>query len=226
MTPSPVLSRDMHVNSTFSGGRNTIAENIAAAERIGLKELACVEQVRADTRWIPAYVAAVREGRGQTAVVLHCAVEAKILDTYGCLDLPAELEGVDAVYAVSDQAPSPDGPMHPRSTRARIEEGELDPGMVLRWLVNGTAAALGHHDHVVIARLFSVLPGLGLQEGDVPLDLIDALALAAAEAGSQIEVNEHRHCPTGRTLRPFLLHGVPLLPSSGGVYMSSPGALA
>ncbi len=107
----PALTQDMHVSSTFSGGRTTIEENIAEAERIGLTELACVEHVRADTTWIPAYVAAVREGRQGTAIVLHCAVEARIMDAYGCLDLPPGLEGVDAVYAASDQAPSPDGPM-------------------------------------------------------------------------------------------------------------------
>ena len=46
----PALTQDMHAYSTFSGGRNTIAENIAEAERLGITELACVEQVRADTR--------------------------------------------------------------------------------------------------------------------------------------------------------------------------------
>ncbi len=206
---SQLPEQDMHVSSTFSGAGNTIAENIATAERIGLTELACVEQVRADTTWIPAYVAAVQEAGEQTAIVLHCAVEARILDAYGCLDLPPELEGIDAVYAVSHHAPSPDGPMSPRSTRERIGEGRLDPRMVLRWLVDGTAAALGHHEHVVIAHLFSVLAELGLEEGDVPLDLVGGLALAAAEAGAQIEVNEGWRYPTMRTLGPFLRHGAP-----------------
>lgn len=129
--PEPAPTQDMHVYSTFSDGKNTIEENVAEAERIGLTELACVDHVRADTGWLPAYVAAVREGREQTPLVLRCAVEAKILDIYGCLDLPDELEGVDAVYAASDQAPSPDGPLNPRSTRERIETGDLDADLVL-----------------------------------------------------------------------------------------------
>lgn len=211
----PVLTQDMHVYSTFSDGKNTIEENVAEAERIGLTELACVDHVRADTEWIPAYVAAVRESREQTPIVLHCAVEAKILDIYGCLDLPAELEGIDAVYAVGHQAPSPDGPMNPRSTRERIEAGELDPQMVLRWIVTGTAAALRRHKHVVIAHLFSVLPKLGLEEEEVPPDLVDSLAVAAAESNARIVVDEHWKCPAARTLRPFLRHGVPLLLSTG-----------
>jgi putative hydrolase len=207
----PALTQDMHVHSTFSGGANTIEENVAEAERIGLTELACVEHVRGDTRWIPAYVAAVSDSRKRTPVVLRCAVETKVLDIYGCLDLPDELNGVDAVYAASHQAPSPDGPMNPRSTRERIEAGELDPQMVLRWIVGGTVAALRHHEHLVIAHLFSVLPVLGLDERDVSPDLIDSLAIAAAESDARIVVDEHRRCPTARTLRAFLRHGVPLL---------------
>lgn len=210
------LTQDMHVHSTFSDGANTIEENVAEAERIGLTELACVEQVRGDTKWIPAYVAAIRDSRKRTPIVLRCAVEAKILDTYGCLDLPAELDGIDAVYAASHQAPSPDGPLNPRSTRERIEAGELDPQMVLRWIVSGTVAAVSHHEHLVMAHLFSVLPELGLEEGEVSSDLIDSLAIAAAESDARIVVDEHWRCPAVRTLRPFLRHGVPLLLGSGG----------
>jgi putative hydrolase len=211
----PVLTRDMHVHSTFSGGANTIEENVAEAERIGLSEIACVEQVRGDTKWVPAYVAAVRDSRKRTPIVLRCAVEAKILDIYGRLDLPAKLDGIDAVYAASHQAPSPDGPMNPRSTCERIAAGELDPQMVLRWIVSATIAAVCHHEHLVIAHLFSVLPKLGLDERDVSPELLDLVAVAAAESEARVVVDEHWRCPAVRTLRPFLQHGVPLLLGSG-----------
>jgi putative hydrolase len=211
----PAFSQDMHVRSTFSGGANTIEENVAEAERMGLSEIACVEQVRADTKWIPAYVAAVRDSRKRTPIVLRCAVEAKILDIYGCLDLPDKLDGIDEVYAASHQAPSPDGPMNPRSTRERIEAGELDPQMVLRWIVGGTVAAVSRHERLVIAHLFSVLPKLGLAEGEISPALVDSLAIAAAESNARVVVDEHWRCPAVRTLRPFLRHGVPLSLGSG-----------
>jgi putative hydrolase len=208
------LTRDMHVYSTYSDGQNTIEEIVAEAERLGLTELVFADHVRFDSRWVADYVAAVRNCSEQTSVVLHCAVEAKILDIDGHLDLPHRLTGVEAVYAVSHQAPSPDGPMNPRSTRERLELGELDPQVILNWMVAGTAAALQRHQHVVIAHLFSALPSLGLDENDVPLELVDSLAIAAAESGAEIVVDELRRCPAARTLRPFLRHDVPLLPAT------------
>jgi putative hydrolase len=210
-----VLIQDMHVYSAFSDGQNTIEENVAEAERLGLAEITFADHVRSDSKWVPAYVAAVRECREQTPVVLHCALETKILDVYGRLDLPRGPMGVDAVYVVGDQAPSPDGPMNPRSTCERIEAGELDPQMILRWMVKGTTAALHNCEHVVIAHLFSALPSLGLEERDVPPELVDSLAIAAAESDARIVVDERRRCPTARTLRPFLRHGVPVLLGTG-----------
>jgi len=210
-----VLIQDMHVYSTFSDGQNTIEENVAEAERLGLAELVFADHVRSDSKWVPAYVAAVRECREQTPVALHCAVEVSILDVYGRLDLPRGPMGVDAVYVVCHQAPSPDGPMNPRSTCERIEAGELDPQMILRWMVKGTAAALHEHEHVVFAHPFSALPSLGLEERDVPPELVDSLAIAAAESDARIVVDERRRCPTARTLRPFLRHGVPVLLGTG-----------
>ena len=49
---------DNHVHSTFSDGKGTIAENIAAAEAVGLKRLVCVDHVRLDTTYVPEFVAA------------------------------------------------------------------------------------------------------------------------------------------------------------------------
>jgi putative hydrolase len=210
-----VLTQDMHVYSTFSDGQNTVEENVAEAERLSLTEITFADHVRSGSKWLSDYVAAVRRCGEQTSVVLRCAVEAKILDIYGRLDVPRELAGVDAVYVVGHQAPSPDGPMNPRSTRERIEAGELDPQMILHWMVAGTAAALHRHEHVVIGHLFSALPMLGLNEGDVPLEQIDALAIAAVESNARILVDERRRCPAPRSLRPFLRHGVPLLLGTG-----------
>ena len=102
---------DMHVHSTFSDGRDRLEDNVAEAEALGLTALGCVDHVRADTGWVPGYVAAVHALRPQTGVELRCGIEAKLLDTTGALDLPAGIDGVDAIYAADHQVPLPSGPV-------------------------------------------------------------------------------------------------------------------
>jgi putative hydrolase len=208
------LTQDMHVHSTFSDGKNTIAENVAEAERVGLTEMTCVDHVRSDTTWVPDFVAAVREANARTSIDLHCAVEAKILDTRGALDLPPHLEGIDAVYAADHQVPSLEGPLNPRTVREEIEAGGLDPQAVLAWIVEATAATVRLRGDVVIAHLFSVLPKIGLAEADVPPGLIESLADTASECGARIEVDERWKCPSIETLRPFRRRDVPVLLST------------
>jgi putative hydrolase len=67
---------------------------------------------------------------------------------------------------------------------------------------------------VVIAHLFSVLPKLGLSESDVPEELLDQLAAITARSDAKIEISERWSCPSARTLRPFLDHGVPIVLST------------
>jgi putative hydrolase len=206
--------QDMHVHSTFSDGRDPIEANVAEAEALGLTQLTCVDHVRADTRWVPDYLAAVRRIDGGTDVELRCGIEAKLLDTAGALDLPAGIEGVDAVYAADHQVPFSDGPHHPRDVRARLERGDLTAEEVIGAILTATAKALDRSQTVVIAHFLSVLPKLGLEEADVPADMLDALAAETARTGQQIEISERWRCPSASTLRPFARRGVPILLST------------
>jgi len=201
---------DLHVHSTFSDGRGTIEENIAAAEALGLGTLGCVDHVRVDTDWVPAYVEAVQLARGGTAVELRCGIEAKLLDTTGALDLPGGIDGIDAIYAADHQVPLADGPTHPREVRERIAGGDLDPAVVIDAILTSTARALDRPQRVVIAHFLSILPKIGLTEADVPLEGLERLAAEAARTGQEIEVSERWRCPSAATLRPFLRHGVPI----------------
>ena len=205
------VRQDMHVHSTFSDGRNTIEENVVEAERLGLLELTCVDHVRVDTDWVADYVAAVRRVNATTSVVLSCAVEAKLLDTAGNLDLPSDLTGVDAIYIADHQVPLTDGPHTPREIKGLMADGMLSVTDLLEAIVTSTANALRVHCPVVIAHLFSVLPKLGLSEDDVPQEMLEQLATVTAQTGARVEVSERWSCPSARTLRPFLRRGVPLL---------------
>ncbi len=206
--------QDMHVHSTFSDGRDPIEGNLAEAEALGLTQLTCVDHVRAGTPWVPEYLAAVRRIDGGTDVELRCGIEAKLLDTSGALDLPEGIDGVDAVYAADHQVPFADGPHHPRDVRARLERGELTADEVVGAILTATAMALDRPQTVVIAHFLSILPKLGLDEADVPADMLDALAAETARTGQQIEISERWRCPSAATLRPFARRGVPILLST------------
>ena len=206
--------QDMHVHSTFSDGRDTIEDNVAEAERLGLLELTCVDHVRAGTAWVADYVAAVRRVNATTPVRLRCAVEAKLMDTAGHLDLPPDLAGVDFIYAADHQVPLADGPHTPGAVSALVAAGALTAAEVIGAIVASTEAAVRRYPNVVIAHLFSILPKLGASEDDVPPALVEQLAEATAQAGAQIEVSERWSCPNARTLAPFQRHGVPILLST------------
>jgi putative hydrolase len=205
---------DMHVHSTFSDGADRLEDNIAEAEALGLTALGCVDHVRASTDWVPDYVAAVNRLRSDTAVELRCGIEAKLMDTTGALDLPVNLDGVDAIYAADHQVPLESGPTHPREVRERIAGGELEAADVIDALLTSTARALERPQRVVIAHFLSILPKIGLTEADVPLEGLERLAEATARTGQEIEISERWRCPSATTLRPFKARGVPIVLST------------
>ncbi len=199
---------DMHVHSTFSDGRDRIEDNIEECEALGLTALGCVDHVPVDTDWVPDYVAAVERLRGETAVELRCGIEAKLLDTGGALDLPAEIGGVDAIYVADHQVPLAEGPTHPREVRDRIAAGDLSAEAVVDAILTATRLSLDRPQHVVIAHFGSILPKIGLTEADLPAEGVERLAAEAARTGQEIEISERWRCPSAVTLRPFLRHGV------------------
>jgi putative hydrolase len=204
----------MHVHSTFSDGSGTLAENVIAAENAGLTTLTCVDHVREDTGWAPAFAEEVRSlGKG-TDLELRSGLEAKILDTSGELDLPADTGGVDRIYAADHRVPLDDGPADPAAVRLAIERGEMDPATVVESIVTATANAVARRPNLVIAHLFSVLPKIGLDETAVPEGSLQRLAAAAAENGASVEIDERWRCPSTRTLRAFHAAGVPILLST------------
>jgi putative hydrolase len=210
----PAPDQDMHVHSTYSDGAGTVAENVIAAERAGLKALTCVDHVREGTAWAPAFAEEVRRLAAETEVELRSGLEAKILDTTGELDLPEDTGGVDRVYAADHRVPLEDGPAEPEAVRLAIQLGERDVTAVLESIVTATANAAARWPEVVIAHLFSVLPKIGLDESAVPEESLESLARAAADAGALVEIDERWRCPSARTLRAFRAAGVPILLST------------
>jgi putative hydrolase len=212
-----MLLEDHHVHSTFSDGKSTLEENIAAAERQGLRHLGCVDHVRVDTTYVPGYVEAVRALRATTVLELSAGIEAKILDTGGRLDLPADgLDGVDRVYVADHQFPGRDGPQSPRTVKGWLESGEAREGDCIQALAEATIAAMrGWRRHqLVLAHLFSILPKVGLSEDRVPDTLLEKIAAVAADTGTIVEVSERWRCPSRRALEAMRAAGVAVVCST------------
>ncbi len=219
--PGPLavdLTQDVHVHGTFSDdATSTHAENIAAAAAQGLTLLRLVEHVRRSTTWVPDFVASVRREPVPDGLEVRLGVETKLLDAAGALDLPDDLTGIGTVLVADHQFPGPDGPWSPAETRHRLDDG-LAVGDALDLLVDGLVAAMSARPPGVtslqLAHCFSILPKVGLGEGDLTDAQLTRWAGAAARFGVLVEVNEKWACPGPRALRAAADAGVMLAPAT------------
>jgi putative hydrolase len=225
--PHSVLLGDFHVHSSWSDdARSSVEENIAAAAEIGLSELRLIDHVRQSTTWVPEFLSEVARQPARDGLSIYTGVEAKILNSSGALDLPADLivgaGGVDAVVIADHQFPGTDGPWSPDATRARLENGLAVPD-ALDLLISALVAAMGSVDSAQLAHCFSILPKIGLDEDQLGDDQLDAWAQAAARTGTLIEINEKWGCPSPRSIRAALAAGATVVASTDSHHASGVG---
>lgn len=210
---------DWHVHSTFSDDAvSTLEENVAAAAAAGLRDLRCVDHVRATTSWVPEFLRAVRGLAVPDGLRVHTGVEAKILDVAGSIDMPADLVvgegGVDAVLLADHQVPTPDGPWSPERTKDALRGG-LVAAQVLDWIVDGTVrSARSLSARAQIAHPFSVLPKIGLSEDSIDDHQLARWAAGLADAEALVEVNEKWACPGPRVMQALEEHQVRIVAST------------
>jgi putative hydrolase len=202
---SRLLEGDYHVHSTFSDdARSTLAENIAAAHRSGLRTVRLTDHVRASTAWVPEFVAAVAAEPVPDGLTVLTGVEAKLLDASGAVDTPAGLVvgagGVDAIVIGDHQFPGTDGPWSPETTRERLAGG-LSADDALDLLIEASIRAMERTPHAQLAHWFSILPKVGLAEDQLGDARLAAWAAAAAATGTIVEVNEKWACPGPAAVR-------------------------
>jgi putative hydrolase len=214
------LDEDHHVHSTFSDDAvSTLAQNVDAARRRGLRTLCLADHVRGDSSWVPEFVSAVAALRPGAGVGLLAGVEAKMLDRTGRLDLPGDAGGADVVLIADHQFPGDLGPVYPRAMRDAIAGGLVAVAEVIDCLIDATAGALSMAARQLaqrpqLAHLFSILPKMGLDEASVPDRAVGRLAQQARAAGARLEVNEKWACPSARTVRAFAEAGVEVVAST------------
>ena len=189
-----LLRGDHHVHSTFSDDAvSTLAENVTAASVAGLETLRLVDHVRSTTTWVPEYLSAVRSLRVPEGLTVLTGVEAKILDASGALDIPLLPAGIDRILIADHQFPGVEGPLSPSAVRERIAAG-WGTEDALDQLVSALIAAMRRHPGNQLAHCFSLLPKIGLAEGDLGADRgedrrVDVVVgrLAAALGGEAVE---------------------------------------
>jgi putative hydrolase len=218
MTPGSLLLGDFHVHSTWSDdATSTISENVAAAATAGLSELRLIDHVRRSTTWVPEFVAEVRREPARDGLTIRTGVEAKILNSSGELDIPADLVvgpgGVDAVVIADHQFPGTDGAWSPEVTRGKLADG-LAASDALDLLIGALVASISAISSAQLAHCFSILPKIGLHEDDLGDDHLAAWAAAAAATGTLIEVNEKWGCPGPRAIRAALDAGATIVAST------------
>jgi len=229
MTNGFPLDQDHHVHSTFSDDAvSTVAQNVEAARKRGLRTLCLADHVRHDSAWVPDFVSAVEALRPVPGLDVLAGVEVKILDRTGRLDLPEGIDGTDVVLIADHQFPGDLGPVHPRAMRDAIATGLVTPGEVIDCLIDATSGALMMATHLdqrpQLAHLFSVVPKMGLDEASIPDPAIGQLARQACAAGARLEVNEKWACPSARTVRAFAEAGVGLVASTDSHHCRDVGA--
>lgn len=214
MTLHPLLDHDLHVHSTFSDGKDSLADNVAAAEAAGLTTLGLVDHVRSDTTWVPGFLDAVAALGSETPVRLLAGVEAKLLDTTGAVDAPVAAANADFVALADHVVPLAGGAVHPAEVRTMLEEGRISRQAVVHDLIVATLQASARYERVLIAHLFSVLPKAGLDESDIDDHLVRAFARGLARNGAVVEVSERWRCPSRRVVCLLRAEGVRIVAST------------
>ncbi len=87
--PRPVPPHDAHTHTTFSDGRNTVAEMVQVAEAVGLEALAITDHFQPDTSDLDERIAEIQRVGQASEVVVLTGAEAPIMDRTGRLGISA-----------------------------------------------------------------------------------------------------------------------------------------
>ena len=220
------LTVDAHVHTGFAAGRDSVGVVVSAADRAGLTSMTFADQVGPDTTWLPAYAEAIRRARGRTEVVLRVAAEVEVVGPDGWLAWPADFGDLEAVSVAVSRLPHATGPLGRREIRSLMIAGELTADQVAERLVDATVLGLERAARYVpaqLARPFSLLSQVGVDDMILSGDVLDRLIDACAATGAVIEISEAWHSPSLPMVARLREAGVPLLPASDARYAGEVG---
>jgi histidinol phosphatase-like PHP family hydrolase len=179
---SAALSTDMHMHTTYTDGRSTIAEMLAAATGAGMATVAFTEHVRRNITWFEGFKEEVRRiARQEPRLTVLVGIEAKALDLHGALDADEKLIA---------QAQLVLGAFHSFPAGVEVEALTSQDAAVLEY--QALKGLLEHPEVDVLAH-----PGAFTKKrfGHFPFVLMRALVRQARERGRAIELNAEYNSP-------------------------------
>lgn len=220
------LATDAHVHTGFSVGRDAVGVVVTAADRAGLAAVTFADQVGPETTWLPAYADAVRRAQQRTEMRLRVAAEIEVVRLDGWLAWPVDLADLDAVSVALTRLPWGDGPAGPREVRALLAAGALRPADVAEMVVGATVRGMERATRYApaqLARPLSLLGQAGIDESQVPPELLEQLVSGCRATNTTVEISEAWRSPSVRLARRFVEAGVAVLPASDARYAAQVG---
>ncbi|MGD8237444.1 MAG: PHP domain-containing protein [Armatimonadota bacterium] len=185
---------DAHTHTSFSDGRNTVMENVRAAEAVGLACVAITDHFHEPGEWFDRMLAGIRAARQRYGVRVLAGVESVIVNTDGEVSIgPEEAARLDIVLADVGARTVGIGTDTP-TTKARLLDN------VVTCMSNACQSPLVH----VIAHPFNLgrLP-LQVQITDLPRTSLQSIARAFVQTDTAFELMNQMHwwfpdVPVGR----------------------------
>jgi putative hydrolase len=220
------LRVDGHVHTGFASGRDSVGVIVMAADRAGLTAVTFADQVGPDTAWLPAYADAVRRAQQRTELVLRVSAEVEVIQPDGWLAWPADLGDLEAVSVAVSRLPMSDGSYGTRDVRAMLASGLLSPTRLAEIVVEVTIRGIeraSRYAPTQLARPLSLLTRVGVDDDDLPPELVSRLAEACVATGTVVELSEAWRSPSPLTVGVLRAAGVSMVAASDARYAAEVG---
>lgn len=178
------IALDLHMHTTHTDGKATIAEMADAAVAAGVAEILFSEHVRHTSTYFPEFAREVRALQ-LPRLRAYLGAEAKVLDLEGVLDCPPSAAAIcDALIGSVHSLPAnPDGSPQKWSHLDAATAVEREFAYAMAIVTKSRAHILGHPMGMCVTRLRVA-----------PIEQIGQLARACREHGKAFELNV-RYCP-------------------------------
>lgn len=174
---APAIDFQMH--TTWTDGRSSVAEMIAAAKAAGLQAIAITEHVNSQSGWYPQFVAEVMAQRErEDALEVFYGVEVAACDYRGGLKADLSLHEAELVLGVVHRCPKETGGFWSFDELTAADAIELELRALAGLAGSGQIGVLGHPGGVAFKKY-----------GAYPVDWLEPAFRTARDHGIAVELN-------------------------------------